>query len=379
MSARHNGNGKGNVRKLGKRGEIDVSVVLREGVIATLSIGRWRAQQRLLPEDIGFEKEDTTLMQEYMSLGQKTLIPPIIQRKLNSIENTARYALKRHSLDTPFGIFVPASAYPALDLEMKRFESAWFHERDLLVSKMRANLREVRQAYGEVAKMVFETCGRDKARKYAKRIVQGIPLPETVTDSFTFEFQVFNVPQPALLDRAIRTKIVKEERESGKLQREDKLNKMNELILERYAERKQRQVDAFLTGVNSQVRGMVHEAVTAALDSHKHNKDQFVGRTALQLQNMVKRFNMMNILNDKEIEKEIKTLQDQLDLKPKDRTNSEIKNCLTNLEAISKEVELELNQRVARGRSNLLDDGQQHHIEGIDLPRVRRASASLIE
>src|SRR6266705_4446905 len=188
-----------NVRKLGSRGDIDVSVLLREGVIGTLSIGRWRAQQRLLPEDIGFEKEDTTLIQEYMSLGRKTLIPPLIQRKLNTIENSARYALRRYSLDTPFGLFIPAAAYPALDLQMNRFEREWFEQRDLLVSKMRANLREVRQAYGEVAKMVFETCGKEKARKYARRIVQGIPLPETVTQSFGFEFQVFNVPLPALL------------------------------------------------------------------------------------------------------------------------------------------------------------------------------------
>lgn len=376
MSAK---NGAGNIRKLGRRGEIDVSVVLREGVIATLSIGRWRAQQRLLPEDIGFEREDTTLIREYMSLGKKTLIPPAIQRKLNSIENGARYALRRHSLNTPFGMFVPAAAYPALDLEMKRFEAEWFNQRDLLVSKMRANLREVRQAYGEVAKLVFETCGKEKARKYAKRIVQGIPMPEQVTDSFGFEFQVFNVPQPALFDKAIRNKVIKEEQAKGKILLDDKLQEMNTLIAERYAERKQKQVDDFLTGVNSQVRGMVSEVVTAALGSLENNKQQLIGKTATHLQNMLKRFEMLNILNDKEIEAEMDKLKLELDKKPKDRDNQIIKKSLKDLQNTATELSLELDYRPNRSRSNL-SDGEVHEVAGMELPRARRASASsLIE
>jgi hypothetical protein len=372
MSAK---NGAGKIRKLGARGEIDVSVVLREGVIGTLSIGRWRAQQRLLPEDIGFEREDTTLIREYMSLGKKTLIPPSIQRKLNSIENGARYALRRHSLNTPFGLFVPAAAYPALDLEMKRFEAEWFNQRDLLVSKMRANLREVRQAYGEVAKLVFETCGKEKARKYAKRIVQGIPMPEQVTQSFSFEFQVFNVPQPALFDKAIRNKIVKEEQAKGNIQLDDKINEMNSLIAERYAERKQKQVDDFLTGVNAQVRGMVAEVVTAALGSLENNKQQLIGKTATHLQNMLKRFEMLNILNDKEIAAEMDKLKLELDKKPKDRDNQVITKSLKDLQATATELSLELDYRPSRSRSNL-SDGEIHEVEGMELPRARRASAS---
>lgn len=377
--SRRNGNNRGNIRKLGKRGEIDVSVVLREGVIATLSIGRWRAQQRLLPEDIGFEKEDTTLIEEYMSLGRKTLIPPAIQRKMNSIENSARYALRRHSLDTPFGIFVPASAYPALDLEMKRFEAEWFNQRDLLVSKMRANLREVRQAYGDVARKVFETCDTEKARKYAKRIVQGIPLAETVAQSFSFEFQVFNVPQPALFDKAIRNKVVKEEQAKGRIQLDDKINEMNQLIAQRYTERKEKQVDQFLNGVNAQVRGMVSEVVTAALGSINNNKRQLIGRTATHLQNMLKRFDMLNILNDQEIAKEMDKLKLELDKKPKDRDNEVIAKSLKELKATATELSLELDtQRSARGRS-ILFDGEIHNVEGIGSMRARRVSASLIE
>ena len=364
-----------NIRKLGSRGTIDVSVLLREGVIGTLSIGRWRAQQRLLPEDIGFEKEDTTLIQEYMSLGRKTLIPPLIQRKLNTIENSARYALRRYSLDTPFGLFIPAAAYPALDLQMNRFEREWFEQRDLLVSKMRANLREVRQAYGEVAKMVFETCGKEKARKYARRIVQGIPLPETVTQSFGFEFQVFNVPLPALLDQNIRTKIVKEEQAKGKLAQDDKIAEMNKLIAERYAERKQKQVDQFLEGVNSQVRGMVNEVVTAALGSLSNNKQRLVGKTVGQLENLIKRFNMLNILNDREIAGELDKLMLELHKKADDRDTAAITKSLKSLQATATEISLELESREAPRRRSLLDDGELHYIEGMDLPRARRAAA----
>lgn len=375
-----------NIRKLGTRGNIDVSVLLTEGVIATLSIGRWRAQQRLLPEDIGFEKEDTTLMQQYMSLGKKTLIPPQIQRKLNSIENSARYALKHNSLDTPFGMFVTAAAFPHLDREMKRFEAEWFAQRDLLVSKMRANLREVRQAYGEVAKQVYEQCGKEKARKYAKRIVQGIPMPEQVTASFGFEFQVFNVPQPALLDKNIRARIVHEEKAKGKFKHLDRMEaasllkatrikEMNELIAHRYAERKEKQIDSFLTGVNAQVRGMVHQVATAALGSLNNNKQKLIGKTADQLQNVIKRFSMLNILNDKEIEKELDKLKLELDKKPVDRDNKTITSLLEDLQTTASELSLELDLRPARGRTNLAD-GDLHSVEGLDVSkRGRRVSS----
>jgi len=336
-------NGTG--RKVGKARTIDVSRLLQEGQVATLSVGRWRAEIRLTPEDLGIKESDKSLIQEYMSLGKKTLIPPKVQKKLNSIENNARFYLKRNSLETPFGRFVPARAYPELDAQMNRLEKEWFEQRDLLVKNMGPHLEEARNAYYAVARQIFARCGMAKATKYAERILAEIPTLDMIHDSFHFTLEVFDAPLLKVLDKNVRDRIVKEEREAGKLktvvEKENAVREMNRLIAERYARDKQQKIDSFLNGINAQVRTMVHTTVTAAMGSLENNK-KIISKTAGQLKNLVKRFEVLNILDDKELADEIAVLSKKLDAKHEDLDTKSINDSLVQLAATANNLALDL-------------------------------------
>jgi hypothetical protein len=362
---------------------MDVSAMLKQGVIASLSMGRWRAEQRLLPEDLCLQDLGATAMDQYISLGKKSLIPPALQKQLNAIESSARYAIKRFALETPFGMFVPAGAYPELEKEMDRFEKSWMEKRDVLADELRKHEKEVRNAYRELALSLYKHIRAQEmtkkqeqgaARRYAAKIIDAIPSADQVRDSFRFEFQVFYVPLPTVLDKAVRDQLLNEEKMKLKIETEKEKDlttrRMNAMIAERYEKRKDAMLDQFLIGVNSQVRTMVHTVVESALGSMKKN-ESLVGKTVGQLQNMTKRFRTLNILNDKEIEEEIKKLEVELEKRPKERDDKSIERMLVDLRGIARHTALELNRVARTPRGNLIGDpsGESH---GIVVPHKRQ-------
>jgi hypothetical protein len=348
---------------------VDVSVLLRSGVIADLSMGRWRAEQGIRPEDLGLENLDGAQLQQYMKLGSKTLIPPILQRKLKSIETTARYTVIRYSLDTPFGRFVPAAAYPELDKEMRRFKTQWYKMRDELCEKVKAHEKEVRAGYRELAGQVYtqfrkEGVGKEKyARKFASRILQGMPSVDEIYDRFRFNF-VLSRPMMTVLDKSLREQLLSEEVTAGKLTtarlREQQTRKMHAMIAVKYEAEKDKQIEQFLKGVNNQIRTMVGEVADGAKDSLRKN-GRLLGKTATHLKNMIARFRMLNILNDQEIESQLKILEGQLKSKtttPQNRTVNLLAG-LNVLAAKARNLSLELRLPAPRSvRGDMLADDE---------------------
>lgn len=366
------------------RGPVDVSGVLEDGTIVSLEMGRWRAEQRNRPEDVGLEDVDVTKLQEYMKLGSKTLIPPVLQKKMKSIESSARYSVIKYSLDTPFGRFVPNAAYPALDAAMDRYEKEWFAMRDEIVAHMKKNQQEVRASYNDIARQVYEQFRRQDgkkeryARRFAGRIIKAIPSVEEISAQFRYEFHVGDVPNVTALKARVRQQILSEETASEKIktvrEAEEAKRMAQRLRLERWEKKKDDQVDQFLHGVNRQVRTMVGEVASAAAQSLKNNH-RLIGKTSTQLKGMIARFRMLNVLNDKEIEKQLNTVEA---LMQQDRTGKNKEFSLTNaLTALASEARnVALNLKAAQPRSvreDLLADmddeqplfGMQDHVRAV--------------
>jgi hypothetical protein len=366
---------------IAKRGTIDVSALLREGKIATLRVARWRAQQRIRPVDVGLGNLDPVHLQQYMKLGSKTLIPPALQNKLRSLEGSARYVLERYSLDTPFGRFVPAAAFETLDDEMNRVEAEWFQMRDELCDHMREHIDEVRANYRELAGQVYaelKTQAIDKddyARHFATRIIKGVPDVEEIRASFEFDFQVFDVAMPTVLEQKIRQQILEEEASLEQLktirEAEQRVRGMNERIASRFERTKEEKVDKFVNDVNTQVRTMVFEVAASAKESLKKNHS-LVGKTGAQLKAMIARFRMLNVLNDKEIDKQLTDVEKMLAVKGKKNTK-ELVGALTDLRQEARNMSLDLKAPVQRTvREELLGDVISGH--GIGIPQGRRVS-----
>lgn len=307
------------VRVIKDRGAVDVSVLLREGVIVNLEIGRWRAEERIRPEDIGLEGIDPAQLRKYLQLGKKTLIPAELQNKLRTIENCARIARLKYSFDSPFGRFVPAGSFEALDEEMKRYETQWFEMCNLLCDHLKAHQKELSEGYQELAKEVYEQMRvrghRDKdryARRYARRVIAAIPTVEEIRASFRFEFQVLKVPEITVLDSKIRERILTEEASLEKLktirQSEERVRVMNERVAERMEHKRAETIDKFLNNLNTQVRQIVYDVAVSAKASLQKN-GLLIGKTSAQLKNAIERFRMLNVLNDSNIEEHLKEVE----------------------------------------------------------------------
>jgi hypothetical protein len=100
--------------------------LFEQGKVVTLSIGRWRAEQRLLSEDIGLDR--ATFVKDFLKLGRKTLVPPLAQMKMNSVEHAARAALKKYVFE-PVWALMPAQRFPDLETDMDERTGEWFEQR----------------------------------------------------------------------------------------------------------------------------------------------------------------------------------------------------------------------------------------------------------
>jgi hypothetical protein len=376
------------VRTVGTRGKLDVSVLLQEGVVTLLECGRWRAEERLTLKDLCMEGIESDLLSQYVTLGRKSLIDPVIQRELNTIESAARYAVKRFSLETPFGLFITAAAYPVLEKEMDKFERLWFEGRDKLVAHIKNHEQDITATYKTLALSIFNLMKHSNvsaqkkatfASQYARRILKAMPTAAEVFNSFHFSFQAFKVPMPTILDQQLKAEFLKDKKVQEKLhtltQKEQQVREMNERIAARFEKNKEEMVDRFLTDVNKQVRGKVFDAVTAALHTiskHKRSKDGLQGRTVSQLNNMIKSFRMVNILNDGEVEKAVDKLEKELAPKTKSgkvrtRDLAQITEILSEIKEISQDQLLDMGYIGRSPRGDIIAD---HAIEGegIELP-----------
>jgi hypothetical protein len=368
------------IRKFGHTGTVDVSAIMQQGVIVMLGMGRWRAEQRLVEADLLLEKMDPTILRQYIRLGKKTLIKPELQRKLNSIETSARFAIKKIALETPFGLFVTAAAYPALEKTMEEYEKEWMGMAEQLASELERHEVEIREAYRTLAVTLFKTMkqrgsSRSYAAKYASRVTAAIPTPEQVRASFMFNFQVFQVPVPKVFSDAVRKELLGEEKTKLKLatarEREEQTRKMNMMIAERYQKKKDEMVDQFLNGVNSQVRQMVLGTVEKALASIKKN-DMVVGRTSQHLRQMIAQFRMLNILNDEELEREVAKLETVMTSAEKG-DEQRVKEILTELQSVARNTIMDITAPKRRSRGELLD-GSPMVVEATLFPTGKRTA-----
>jgi hypothetical protein len=95
----------------------DIEQVLNwmgNGVIVSLNIERPRFLTSLALEDLGLNhlsRSARQVMEDYIYLGRRSLLPKKLQDKLNSIEQKARNCLTRHSIKSHWGHFLPVTNY----------------------------------------------------------------------------------------------------------------------------------------------------------------------------------------------------------------------------------------------------------------------------
>lgn len=333
--------------------------LMRQGVIIKLQVHRWRPYTRIDAEDLGIPSDDPAyraFIDQYVTLGRKKLLPPDIIHAIERCESAARDTLRRYSYDTLWGRFVPVTAYRRLKGELEALRATYLDLGADLVANL-ANYRdEMRRTYrvagfkawtqihggpvtdgdnAEAERFVSDFCDRVLAR---------IPDPETIRRSFLFEFTPYHVPLPSEFEQDLLAEVQTRDARDMEAQRRRLMVDMNREVAEHYRSKKQEMVDGFLKAVVGQMSSLVHEVAVNVQESIERNDGRLVGRSAMQLKNLIERVEVLNFYEDARIEHEIGSIKTQLDRAADDRDIVEIGETLRRIRDIAAQDLIALNE-----------------------------------
>lgn len=299
--------------------------LMRQGIIVKLNVTRWSAETSLQIDDLGLKFADADglhSMRKYFSLGKKKLLPPVVLRELEGVENRARENLKQHSFKTVWGYFVPYTAFASWEIANLQCQADFMEA-----------ARRLGERYDEIVAIVKNDCkplARDVwLRMYAdqgsptesfiedfiSKFIAKIPARVDLIASFKYEATYLIIPMPAMLEEDLfQAKQIEQARELSTLN--STLEKeTRQRIATEYRKRKQELIDGFLQATVADMRKSVADLCDSVLKSvTKNATSQDISRMQKErIKTMIKKVNMLNFHNDAEINKLLKELDSEID------------------------------------------------------------------
>jgi hypothetical protein len=289
---------QGLVRELAERigeasGQIvihrDLSTLLermRDGVVVQLSISRPRFFKKLSLEDLGLKvnqdlatsEEALRVITDYFHLGRRSLLPGEWQDRLANAENSARYSLKRHSLKSHWGAFIPLREYKAWKAENAEHEATFWKLREELLASYDAICEEVladfrllaedswrrvllgssikepaaveRAVITQLLQRLHAQEGKDAfLEAYMTTIRHALPTRIEIEESFRYTTEIGVIPLPSLLaqdiqqaDHLYQERALRDARVRAELDRmeQERLQAMRQLSAQEQEERERR-------------------------------------------------------------------------------------------------------------------------------------------
>src|SRR5437588_63592 len=284
-----------------------VDALLRKGVVVRVHIGRWRARRKLRAEDLGLGPEGARVFLEQVDLGARLLLPRAMLEKLDRLESQGRSNLRRYSLDTRLGSFVPADGLPRFLEEHQALRAQYLALRDDIVTRLSSLRDEVRQACACAAETLYDAlrAAADVRREafvtqYVERALAAWPMVGQVHTSFAFDYDLLYVPLASELaaEQARLAAIAEDER-------------LREDLARHVAERRRHEIDGFLNDLAADLRATVFETVTAALRGLQ-NGGFPAPKTVAALRRLTERVRLLNVYGDQDIETQIRRLEGAL-------------------------------------------------------------------
>jgi hypothetical protein len=157
------------------------------------------------------------------------------------------------------------------------------------------------QAAREVYPRVAIEIRRDEfIERYVDRALAGWPDAQEMHRSFRFDYEVSYVP--------LSSELASEQARQAEIQQDLALRTE---LQHHVAERRQREIDDFLTGIVGQLRGIVYETVTAAIRSlERHGRP--LPSTIVSLRHLIDRVRALNVYGDVDIDRQISQLEQAL-------------------------------------------------------------------
>ncbi len=381
--------------------------LMKEGVVCEVHIGRWRANHRLTLEDLGLRIEDEgerRFWQEFLTLGEKRLLPARYLKALASIDASARGCLEAHSFGTGWGRFVPVTAYATWKERNEQYRQQYLALGREIVERYPELVEQVLAGYRAGARGAYERLlalgatpdvgPREFAERFVDRISALIPSRQEVEASFYYDTALSYIPLPSVLEQDLaerdeirRRREVEEERyqrerdrdwalrkveNQALAERERQLAEMNRDILANFRRQKEEQVDGFLRNLVAQLRGTVYEVVVSALESIQRNDGRLVGKAAESLRNLIATVQKLNFYGDRELSAKIEQIQGLLGPAPEERSVEAIQQGLQELGLLCRAALIDLGERPRSGRDVGIAD-----VVPVGTVRLQRAALGL--
>lgn len=259
---------------------------MKDGVTIQLSLSRPRFFKKLTEQDLGlqFEGEIATsseamrVIGDYFQLGRRSLLPKAWQDRLSNVENAARYCLKRHSLKSHWGAFVPVREYQAWKEENAEIEKEFWKIREELLVQYGTIKEEVLADFQILAEdswrrvligstltdpttteravitQLLQKLNAGEGKEafidaYMKAIRKTLPTSLELEESFRYNVEIGIIPLPSLLaqdiqqaDTAYQERALRDARVRAELDRmeRERLEAMREVSAKEQLERERR-------------------------------------------------------------------------------------------------------------------------------------------
>lgn len=373
--------------------------LMQEGVIVQLTVRRWRAQTKLLADDLGLPREANDLIGDLLALGSKRLLPLDITRQLSAIESAGRKALDRFGFSTHWGTFVTASSFDAWRIANAEHKERYFQIRDRILADYDTLINAMRYDYRDAAKAAYQRITRlnpyaFQVNEYAfvddftARILALIPSADAIYASFAWTESLSYIPLPSMLadDMARQQRATLEDllqkdalwkeiaiTDAADRERREQLARMNDAVVSEARRQKTQLIDGFLTDLTLQLRSLIYDAVSDVLAAMQRNNDKLHPRSVVQLRNLCDQVGRLNFFGDAEADTLIAQMKATFDNQTPDmRNHAEIQEVLSDVATVVRQSLLALDPAARPLRTASLETDLDRLPPDLALQRARR-------
>lgn len=354
---------------------------MKRGVILSLHVGRWRARAALTYADLGLpepdEDSEKKALQDLLALGRKNLLPKRFIDRFDAIEQSGRKAVDRGSHKTYWGSFVTPGTFNETIEDLRRFQAEYMQTANEMCDNWDEVLAELADDYRAAARRAYRNLRQlspDLASMsetsfvegFVKRVLVMVPPRQTVRESFRFEWDIYYIPLPSLLEQDMaEAERVKQEalqlrheadlarqRDYQQLQAE---REMARAVAEHAQAQKTELIDQFMKDVVVQMRQLIYGATVDVLESMRRN-EHLHPRSITQLRNLVSQIQGLNFFGDRDVDQMVNRIRLQLDQAPEARNPGTVRAVMTDIGIVTRQALMSLGETPRSGRNEGIAD-----------------------
>ncbi|MGH2505872.1 MAG: hypothetical protein ACRDHZ_00395 [Ktedonobacteraceae bacterium] len=347
----------------------------KDGFVVEVKIKHWRARKKLTLYELGVLPPNGEAAEAYeslLNLGTNALLPMQTLKNLESIERQARLHLKTCTFETPFGRFLPYTAYIAWKNGNALYKQRFLTMRDQIVESYPNLVNDLLVQYEQIAKHTYFLLNEQHDLQGDASFVGTFPNEESFiqhfrtnliachikpaeefAESFVYE-ERFNCIQ---LDGLVinREKIEEPEtwlseqgaKQAAALKRRELLLEMERDLVSQARAQKKNMIDQFLESLLIQTRTITYDAVTSVLASIQR-EETLQGRPVIQLKALIEKIQQLNFYQDNDIDRMLTSLHSIIEKPAKERDLAEIQRQLRAIATLSRATVLALGDEAPR-------------------------------